>query len=210
MLAALVLLPAACGSTTHRAPGCPKCAATIAQTRADTFASVATRIYQQEVVGPANGAAVAQIAPLPGLVDGLAARNYAEASRALTDQPVRHAVRARVVRGGRVLVDVGLGFVIAGNPHPLSGPGGRRLGEIEVSIQDVIGYIRLIRRLTGTQVVVRGSLDHHLVSSLPPALAVRLPATGPVVVNRRPYTVSSFARPGFGGEQLTVWVLTPG
>ncbi len=211
-LAGLSLLAAAgCGSSpkpSASAP-CPTCAATLAQVRADTFASVADRIYRQEVTGTPNGAAFAAIAPLPGLIRGLETGDYALARRALENQPVRHAVRARVVRGGRVLVDVGLPFVIAGRPRPLRAPDGRRLGQIEISIQDVIGFVRLVERLTGAQLVVRGSFGGHAETSLPAALAGTLPTRGPVAVGRRRYTVSFLSRPGFGGEQLSVWVLSP-
>jgi hypothetical protein len=208
-LVALGLL-AGCGSSAAPAPGgCPTCAATLAQVRADTVAGVAARIYRQEVSGPPNGAAYVAIAGLPGLTRGLQTGDFALARRALEHQPVRHAVRARVVRGGRVLVDVGLPFVIAGTPRPELAPDGRLLGRIEVSIQDVIGFVRLVERLTGAQVVVRGTRDHHVATSLPAALSVTLPTKGPVRVGRRRFTVSFLRGLGFGGEPLSVWVLAP-
>lgn len=207
-----VCVLAGCGSS-RRPPalaGCPPCVtATIAQTRADTYAAVAMRIYFQEVFGAPNGAAFAVIAPLPGLVAGLASGDYALARRTLNRLPVRHAVRERVVRSGRVLLDVGLRFVIAGRPHRLTAPGGRYLGQIEISIQDVIGFIKLVHRLTGTEIVVRGSVGHHAASSLPAALQATLPSSGPTQVGRRRFIVSSFNRPGFGGEALNVWILAP-
>jgi hypothetical protein len=211
-----VLLPAAalacvvglsgCGGA--KSTGCGRCPAELAQIRADTFASVAARIYRQEVQGAANSAAFAHIAGLRRLRRGIDSGDLALARRALASQSVvRHAVRARVVDGARVLVDVGLRFVIAGSPHPLTTLGGRPLGQLEVSIQDVSGFVKLITRLTGTEVVVRGSRAGHVATSLPAASAVALPASGPVVVGGRRYVVSSLVRPGFGGEQLHVWLL---
>jgi hypothetical protein len=199
---------AGCGSDSSKTGACPTCPGVVAQTRADTYAAVARRTYRQEVFGDAGGSAFSHISSLPGLRRGLATGDYALARAALRDQPVRHAVRARVTRGSRVLVDVGLDFVIAGNPRPLVA-GGRTLGQLEISIQDVIGFVKLVHRLTGTQVVVRGSLPHHAESSLPAALGAALPAKGPVTVGGRRYVASSFARPGFGGEQLSVWILAP-
>jgi hypothetical protein len=205
---------AACGGAAKKAGPtggtCPTCAATIAQVKADTLASVAQRIYRQEVYGTPNGAAYARIAPLAGLTRGLETRDYALAQRTILDQPVRHAVRVRVLsRAGRVLVDVGLGFVIAGTPHALIAPDGRNLGRITVSIQDVIGFVKLVHRLTGTGVLVRGSLDGHVETSLPPAAAVTLPPSGPARIAGRTYTVSSFRGAGFAGERLHVWILAP-
>ena len=147
---------------------------------------MAQRIYRQEVYGAPNGAAYARIAPLPGLTRGLETHDYALARRTILDQPVRHAVRVRVLsRDGKVLVDVGLGFVIAGTPHPLIAPDGRNLGQITVSIQDVIGFVKLVHRLTGTAVVVRGSLDGHVETSLPAAASATLPAAGPARIGGR-------------------------
>ncbi len=204
---------AACGSraTPTTTAACPTCAAAIAQVKADTLASVARRIYRQEVYGAPNGAAYAKIAPLPGLTQGLETGDYALARRTIRTQPVRHAVRVRVEDlTGKALVDVGLKFVIAGVAHPLVAPDGRMLGRITVSIQDVIGFVRLAHRLTGAGVVVRGTRGHHLETSLPAAVGLTLPTSGPVVIAGRHYTVSSFAGPGFAGEQLTAWILVPG
>ncbi len=203
----------ACGSTTTRTTtgACPACAAAIAQVKADTLASVAQRIYHQEVYGAPNGAAYAKIAPLPGLARGIETGDYALARRTIRNQPVRHAVRVRVEdAAGNALVDVGLGFVIAGVPHRLVAPDGRILGRITVSIQDVIGFVRLAHRLTGAGVLVRGTLDHHVESSLPAAVGLTPPTSGGVVIAGRHYTVSSFTGPGFAGEQLTAWILAPG
>jgi hypothetical protein len=206
-----IIALAGCGSgnRSKSSTDCPECAATIAQTRADTYAAVAMRIYHQEVAGAANASAFATIAALPDLAGGLTTGDYALVRRTLNGQPVRHAVRARLVRGGKVLADVGLRFVIGGQPRPLIAPDGTNLGQMEVSVQDVIGFIKLVSRLTGTAVVVRGTVGHHAKSSLPAALHATLPATGPVTVGGRRYTVSSFARPGFGGEQLRAWILAP-
>ena len=181
--------------------------AQVAQLRADTYASVAQRIYRQEVEGAANSAAFARISRLPALLSSLARGDEAGAARALKHQSVRHAVRVRVVRGARVLVDVGLPFVIAGRPRPLLSQGGSLLGQVEISIQDVTGYVKLITRLTGAQVLVRGSQGGHAEASLPALLTAALPASGPVSVAGRRYTVSSFTRPGFAGEQLHAWIL---
>ncbi len=206
---AVALGSGGCGST--KKSGCGSCAPELAQVRVDTYASVAARIYRQEVQGAANSAAFAHIAGLKGLLRALSRGDATLARRTLASQSVvRHAVRARIVDGaGAVVADVGLPFVIAGTPHPLATRGGRPLGQLEVSIQDVNGFVKLITRLTGTQIVVRGSQGGHVESSLPAARTVALPASGAVTVGGRRYVVSSLVRPGFGGEQLRVWLLDP-
>lgn len=183
------------------------CAGVLAQNSADTYASVARRIYGEEVYGAPNGAAFEVISRVPGLIDGLTRRDYKLARYAMHHQPIRHAVAVRVTRGSRTLIDVGLRFVVGGRVRELRDAAGVSLGRIEVSIQDVVGFMKLINRLTGCQVVVRGSIG--LTSSLPAAATVALPRTGPVTVGVHHYIVSSFQERGFAGEPLLISVLAP-
>jgi hypothetical protein len=184
------------------APG----AALVGQVRADTLADVAKRIYFQEVYGSSDASAFRVMRNLPDLVRGIQTGNIALARRTLDKIPVRHAVHERVTRNGRTVLDVGLKFVVAGQKRPFHAPSGAYLGRIEISVQDVIGYVRLFHRLAGGQIVVRGRKG-HVKSSLASLVPVALPARGRVVVNGLPYFVSSFTRTGFGGERLLIWVL---
>jgi hypothetical protein len=187
---------------------CRACAAALAQNSADTYASVARRTYDEEVYGTPNGAAFEVISRIPALLYGLATRDYAVARVAMRRQPVRHAVAVRVTQGDRTLIDVGLPFVVGGRLRTLHDAAGTVLGQIEVSIQDVIGFIKLVHRLTGCQVVVAGSTG-QAKSSLAAALAMALPARGLVVVAGRVYYVSSFGERGFAGEPLHISILSP-
>jgi hypothetical protein len=182
--------------------------AQIAQARADTLAGVAVRIYYQEVFGSPNASAYHDISLMPGVVAGLEQGDLALARRTLNRVVLRHVVHTRITRGSRTLVDVGLKFVIAGQPRRLLAPDGTYLGRIEVSIQDVIGYVKLVRRLTGAEILVRGRRG-HAKASLPALLGAPPPASGPLVLGGRTYYVSSFARAGFADEQLHVWILDP-
>jgi hypothetical protein len=205
----LVVGLAGCGGVrAQAADSCPTCAADLAQARADAFATVAQRVYAQEVSGPANGEAFHVISRIPGLIDGLSTKNYALARSAMHHQPIRHAVGVRVTRSGRTLINVSLRFVVGGRVHPLHGRNGAYLGRIEISIQDVIGLIRLVHRLTGADVVVEGSTG-QAKSSLAGALGMTLPDTGPVFIGGRAYTVSSFAERGYADEPLRIWILAP-
>ena len=182
--------------------------ALIVQARADTLAAVAQRIYFQEVFGSPNSAAYQAISRMPGLVTGLETGNLQLARRTLNRVILRHVVHDRVTLGSRTLVDVGLKFVVAGQPHRLYAPDGTYLGQIEVSIQDVIGYVKLFRRLTGAEILVRGRAG-HVKASLAGLRQVTPPASGPFAFAGRTYAVSSFVRTGFAGEPLRVWILDP-
>jgi hypothetical protein len=206
--AAFALAGCGGGVRAQAADSCPTCAAEVSQARADAFATVGRRVYAQEVSGPANGGAYHVISRIPGLLDGLTTRNYALARSAMHHQPIRHAVGVRVTRGGRTLIDVSLRFVVAGRVRALRDRSGRYLGRIEISIQDVIGFVRLIHRLTGAQAVVEGSTGETM-TTFTAAADLPLPARGPAIVAGRQYTVSSFTERGFAGEPLHVFVLAP-
>jgi hypothetical protein len=98
---------------------------------------------------------------------------------------------------------VGGAFVVA--PAQLRLRGGDVL---MASMQDVVGYVKLVHRLTGAQVVVRG-VPGHVESSLPAAARASLPAAGDATVAGHAYVVRSFHETGYGGERLDVWVLSP-
>jgi hypothetical protein len=178
------------------------------QIRADTLAGVAKRIYRQEVRGEVGHAAVKRISHDRALLAALSTGNRtalrAAALRQLFD-PGKHVVRLSIVRSGRTLTNVGGAFVVAPAVLSLHARSGIALGRVEASMQDVIGYVKLVKRLTGADVVVRGQ-PGHVESSLaaPPAA---LPSSGSTTIAGVPYLVRSFPETGFGGEQLTVWIL---
>jgi hypothetical protein len=182
-----------------------------AAVRADTLARVAQRIYEQEVTGVVGRAQVRRIARDPRLTRALASGNHtalrAEALRQLFD-PGKHVVRLEVLQDGRVRTDVGGRFVVGGEAGVLRAADGRRLGELELSLQDVLGYRRLVNRLTGAEVVIRGN-PGHVETSLPAAAAVSLPSHGTVSLGGTSYVVREFHEQGFAGEPLSVWLLVP-
>ena len=172
--------------------------------RADTLAGVARRIYHQEAGGAVGHAAVKRIARdrslLAALDRGSPTALRAAALRQLFN-PGKHVVRLRVMRGGRTLADVGGRFVVSPARIRMHGD------VIEASMQDVIGFVKLVHRLTGAQVVVRGA-PGHVESSLAGATDTVLPASGNAAIAGQSYVVRSFREVGFGGESLQVWVLT--
>ena len=177
-------------------------AAAAAGVRADTLAGVARRIYRQEAAGPAVKRIARDRALLAAMRSGRAAALRTAALRQLFD-PGKHVVRLSVMRGGRTLTDVGGRFVVS--PAHLTVHG----DVIEASMQDVIGFVKLVHRLTGVQVVVRGA-PGHVESSLAAAVHAPLPASGNTTIDGHAYVVRSFRERGFGGESLDVWVLSRG
>lgn len=129
----------------------------------------------------------------------------AEADRLL----VRHVVRMRVVRGARILVDANpTSFSVAGAAKRLRTHGGRMLGRLEITIQDVIGFIKLTYRHDGAAATVVRAQGGRTLTNLAAAGRARLPASGCVEVAKSAYVVRSFHTTSFTGRPLTVWLLT--
>ena len=150
-LTVLVLAAAALpGCAVEQAEGQDPTASAPAAVRADTLAGVARRIYHQEAGGAVGHAAVKRIARdhslLAALDRGSPTALRAAALRQLFN-PGKHVVRLSLVRGGQTLTNVGGAFVVAPAKLPLHG------AVLEASMQDVIGYVKLVRRLTGAQIV---------------------------------------------------------
>jgi hypothetical protein len=172
--------------------------------RADTLVGVARRIYRQEADGAVGHTAVKRIARDPALLAALRSDRPAALRAAALRQlfnPGKHVVRLSVVRGARTLTDVGGRFVVAPAHLELGGD------VLEASMQDVVGYVKLMHRLTGAEVVVRGA-PGHVESSLAAAAQAPLPASGDATIAGHAYVVRSFREPGYDGESLAVWVLS--
>jgi len=180
----------------------------VPQVRADTLAAVAKRIYRQEADGAVGHAAVKRIARDHALLAAVRAGDMPALRSAALRQlfnPGKHVVRLSIVRGTRTLTNVGGAFVVAPAHLELHTAGGARLAKLEASMQDVVGYVKLVHRLTGADIVVRGR-PGHVESSLAMTPAT-LPNSGTVTVDGRQLVVRSFHEAGYGGETLTVWIL---
>jgi hypothetical protein len=116
----------------------------------------------------------------------------------------------RILQGSQVVDETGVPFVVAPAQVTLRGTGGRRLGTLQVSIQDEIGFVRYMHRNYPVDVVVRGRGAAHLRTSLPAALSARLPDLGTATVAGKRYEVRSFTQTALGGEPVRVWILQGG
>ena len=137
------------------------------------------------------------------------AQAEADAQLAAPGNHFAHVTRISVVRGSRVLVNATVNsdgvYVVAPGSRTLRSHG-RVLGTLLLSLQDVTGFVKLVHRLTGADVLVRGG-SRHVRTSLGAAIGVRLPQSGRVTIAGRGYFVKSFKEIGWGNEPLTAWIL---
>jgi hypothetical protein len=145
---------------------------------------------------------------LNALRDGNLAAARAEVHRLQHSQIVKHVTRIRVLQGQRVLIDGWpTSFDVAGSERELPGRQGYSLGRLQITIQDIIGFIKLERRREAAEVLVRGA-GGQVRTLLPAAKTVPLPRFGCAQIGGLRYVVSSFQEMGFTGVPLTIWLLT--
>ena len=207
---ALLAIASAAGGATRAPSGSiarSRCQLRAVQARARAMVVVAKRRYSHEHYGVVVHAALSRVAHDRRLMNALSAGSFRTAQREANRQLVRHTVRIRIARGSRTVVDANpSSFAVAGATGRLHGRGGRVLGQAEVSVQDIVGFIKLVHKYHPAHVLVRGR-PGHVETSLPAARSRRLLGSGCVTVARHSYAVQSFHETGFAGERLTVWVL---
>ena len=175
-----------------RAAAGPSCGAG-ASTVAAVELGVARRIYADELHGREtllDSARVRGYAPLTSALERGEPAAVAAAVHALVYKPHWHIVRLRVSRAGRLLADVGGPHVIAPVGGTLRGHG-RTLARYVISVQDDLGYLKLVTRFIGAPIAIyqHGSF---LMGTLHPAAPA--PADGATVtVAGRSYLVANVA-----------------
>lgn len=178
----------------------------------DRLARIARTRWTIERYGPVTHKLMRVVAADPGLRRVLRTGDTTALQAYVRDRFARdwyhlHVSRMRISRGSRILVDAGVPFVVAASKTTLTDDRGRPRGTLEVSVQDVIGFVRFMHRNYPVDVVARGVGSSHVKTSLPVALSVRLPDRGTAVVAGRRYAVRSFTQKALGGEPVKVWIL---
>jgi hypothetical protein len=185
--------------------------------RLDGTVIAAEAIYHNETKGRKLFQQLGRIAHDAILIKALS-RGDVRGAQAEADAQLRspvnhfdHVTRISVTRGSQVLVNATVNsdgvFVAAPGTRTLRSHG-RVLGTLLVSLQDVTGFVKLVHRHTGAEILVRGG-SGRVRTSLPAAAGVRLPVSGQVTIAGRRYSVRSFPETGWGNEPLATWILEP-
>jgi diguanylate cyclase (GGDEF)-like protein len=119
-----------------------------------------------------------------------------------------HRIRRLVLlRGTHVLVDFGSGQAIAPAARDLIGPGGHRLGQLQVALETAATYGARVKQLAGVEVAVLR--NGKLIGTTARGLQNRqLPNVGNVSAANRHFRVASFDATGFRGVPLRITVLS--
>jgi hypothetical protein len=185
---------------------------TTAQAAATSLTTPYEARYTSEASGPAAHATLSRLAHDPGLLaavrsgDNSRIRSYVN-SRFRPVWYHWHVSRMRITRGNTTVIETGVPFVVNGPTTTLRDAHGHAIAQLQISIQDVIGFVRLNERHGNVVTVVRGRGSADVRTSLPAALEVKLPSSGTVTVAGHRYEVGSFHETGWRGEPLQIWIL---
>jgi hypothetical protein len=172
------------------------------RSRIEGFVITAKGTYYNETKGAKLFQQLGRIARDGILLDTLSRGDLAGAQAEADAQlrsPVNHlahVTRISVIRGSRVLVNATVnsdGVYVVAPARRILRSRGRLLGTLLVSLQDVTGFVKLVHRLTGAEVVVRGA-SGHVRTSLGAAAGVRLPSSGHVTIAGRATSCDRSAR----------------
>jgi hypothetical protein len=180
-----------------------------ARARAQAWGLVAERVYYAEHEGSKAELILGDVERSRAFRAAVLAGN-ATATRAAIIGFFRahlHVVRVRVMRAGRLLVDVGGPYVLAPIQGVIHDARGRVAAHFEFAIQDDLGFTILARAFTGAQTVMREG-TRQVMGTLRPGPA-SIPAHGRVTYEGTAYEAYSFNAEAFPSGPLRISLLYP-
>jgi hypothetical protein len=210
LVAALAATPTAGSSAATPGPAAKPCGTAAAEVLATTAGSVAERIYAAEVASAeviGDKRQIERDAPLLRAVEsGQSSAIKAAVTRLVFSHT--HIVRLRVSRGSTLLSDVGGPYILA----PVSGnlrAHGRTIGHFVFSVQDDLGYVKLVTRFIGAPLVLRTDSGQVPVEGLLSPGPASIPDHGPLTYGHSSYEAYSFRASAYPSGRLRVSLLLP-
>lgn len=198
-------------STSAPAASAPApCGARGAEVLATTAGTVAERIYAAEVRSSETESDKRQIEGYAPLLEAMQSGDR-EAIKTAVHHLVyshTHIVRLRVSRGSELLYDEGGPYILA----PISGRlrlHGREVGHFVFSVQDDLGYVKLVTRFIGAPLVLRTDSGQVPVEGLLSPGPETIPDHGPVSYRGASYEAYSFKADAYPSGRLRVSLLLP-
>jgi hypothetical protein len=186
------------------------CGTAGAEALARTVGLVGLRIYHGELSSGEVSNDRSQVENYAPLLNAVAEDNRAATEAAVTSLVYSgtHIVRLRVSARGALLSDVGGPSILA----PVRGTlrlHGHVVGDYTLSVQDDLGYVKLVSRFLGVPLVLReGSRSVAIPGTLLPGPAA-IPEHGPVRYRHVSYQAFSFDATSFPRGVLRVSLLAP-
>jgi hypothetical protein len=186
------------------------CGTHAAEVLAMTAGAVAQRIYAGETSGPETRSDQRQVERFAPLLRAIESGETAAIDTAVTSLVFSHThiVRLRVTRGSQVLSDVGGPYILA----PASGTlrsHGHSLAHYVLSVQDDLGYVKLVTRFLGAPLVMRTDSGQVPIEGMLSPGPPTIPDHGPVEYHRAGYQAFSFNAEAYPSGRLRISLLLP-
>lgn len=186
------------------------CGAHAGEALATAAGTVAERIYAAEVHSSETDSDKRQIESDGPLLSAMASGDGAAIKAAVHTLVYSHThiVRLRVSRGSVLLADDGGPYILA----PISGRlrlHGKEIGHFVFSVQDDLGYVKLVTRFIGAPLVLRMDTGNVPVEGLLSPGPVTIPDHGPVSYRGTSYEAYSFKAEAYPSGRLRVSLLLP-
>jgi hypothetical protein len=194
------------------APSPALCGTTAQDTRLDAIAYVGRRLLRAESHSRDVDRTLRHVARDPAFRRATAANDRRAIRAAIIGDFFRdhsyHIVRVRVMRGAKLVYDLGGPYVLQPATGTVRSPGGTTAASFALAVQDDTGYIKLMHRFTGADVQLVSPLGKVPGSSLQPG-PDEVPDHGPVAYRGRRYIADSFSSTAFPAGTLRVSLLVP-
>jgi hypothetical protein len=204
-------VPAATGTPAPTTPTTAEACGTRApEVLATTAGTVAERIYAAEVHSSATDSDKRQIESYAPLLSAMQSGDH-EAIKTAVHHLVyshTHIVRLRVSRGSELLYDEGGPYILA----PIEGRlrlHGKEVGHFVFSVQDDLGYVKLVTRFIGAPLILRTDTGQVPVEGLLSPGPDVIPDHGPVEYRGQSYEAYSFKAAAYPSGRLRVSLLLP-
>jgi hypothetical protein len=201
-------------ATSSQATASVACGAATTSTVSTADVQAMYDIYKGENVGPEVHADSARITSSQDLLTALASNDQAATLAAVTRivyTPHWHIVRLRVLSSsGRLLADVGGPYIIA----PVTGSltyHGAVVGTYEMSVQDDVGYTKLVTRFSGLPIALYLKGKQILARDFPASeVPAHVPPNGTrITVNHHLSTTVTYTTNAFPSGLLHVLLAVP-
>ena len=201
-------------STPAPAPAAPTtpaaCGPAGAEVLANAAGSVAERIYASEVHSSETDSDKRQIETNAPLLSAMASGEHAAIAAAVHTLVYSHThiVRLRVSRGSELLDDEGGPYILA----PIAGRlrlNGKEVGHFVFSVQDDLGYVKLVTRFIGAPLILRTDAGNVPIEGLLTPGPPEVPDHGPVDNHGASYEAYSFNAAAYPSGRLRVSLLLP-
>ncbi|HET8538072.1 MAG TPA: hypothetical protein VFL73_12930 [Solirubrobacteraceae bacterium] len=187
------------------------CASTAAGTRAATVGLIGRNLIAAESTGLSAQQALRHAAKTPAFRSAIAAGDPARVRAAIIGffrDKRFHIVRVRAWKGTHLITDVGGPYVLSPASASIRAPGGGAAGRFMLSVQDDTGFIKLMHRFTGAEVVLHAGSRTVPGSNLSPGPPYTQGLQSVTYRGHR-YDAYGFPAPAFPSGHLLVSLLMP-